>query len=108
VVTSDARGNLATTDTNGLVAGTSVVQGLQHHVAQSDEGVAMALAMGGSVLPDDKLFALTTNWGTFQGRNAIGIAGMVRLTENSYLNTGVGAGLGLGTVGGRGGVTFTW
>ena len=37
---------------------------------QAFEGTAIAIAMGGSALPSDKKFAISTNWGTFRGQNA--------------------------------------
>lgn len=68
----------------------------------------MAIAMGGaSILPCDKSVAVSTNWGTFSGQNAVAVHGVARLTRNPYFNGGVGVGTNHGTVGGRAGVTFT-
>jgi hypothetical protein len=117
VVTSDTGGNLATTDANSLVTSSSAFQGLQrdvrdlrHDVRDTAEGVAMALAMGGGgmTLPDDKWYAVSTNWGNFGGQNAIAISGVARMTQNTFFNGGVGVGAGQGTVGGRAGVTVVW
>ena len=48
------------------------------------------------------------NWGTFNGQNALGFSGVGRVTENIFLNTGIGTGMSRGTVGGRAGVTVAW
>ncbi len=110
VVTSDAGGNLATVDPNAIVTNSSAFQGLQSDVQDATEGVAMAIALGGSgaILPDDKDFAASLNYGTFDGQNAMSFSGVGRLSENIFLNAGVGTGLNQGTVGGRAGVTFAW
>ena len=106
LVTSDSGGNLATVD----LANTPAFQSLQSDVRQNTEGVAMAIALGGSgsILPDNMNFAVSTNFGTFQGQNAVGFSGVARLTDHTFLNGGVGTGLNQGTYGGRAGVTFAW
>ena len=103
-VTADANGNLATVNL------APAFQQLQSDLRNNTEGVAMAIALGGSgsILPEDKNFAVSTNWGTFQGQNALGFSGVGRLNDNWFLNGGVGAGMNQGTVGGRAGVTFAW
>ena len=75
---------------------------------QAFEGTAVAIAMGGSVLPSDKKYAISANWGTFRGENAIGLAGQMRLNQYVVLNGGVGAGFAQGGVGGRAGLTVAW
>ena len=109
-VTSDAAGNLATSDLNSAVANSAAFQNLRSDIRNNTEGVAMAIALGGSgsILPENKSFAVSTNFGTFQGQNAMGFSGVGRLNDNVFLNGGVGAGLGQGTVGGRAGITFAW
>jgi hypothetical protein len=109
LVTSDANGNLATMNPNALVANSPAFQSLQQDVQQNSEGVAIALALGGTgILPDNKDVAATVNWGNFQGQNAMGFSGIGRLSDNWFLNGGVGVGTNQGTVGGRAGVTFAW
>jgi hypothetical protein len=110
IVTSDAGGNLATASANSIVAGTPAFQGLQTQVNKVSEGVAMAMAMGGggAVLPDDKNHAVSMNWANFEGSNAIAVSGVQRLGESTFLNAGVGAGTGYGTVGGHAGVMYAW
>jgi len=61
-VTTDANGNLAATSfspqsINQLSANVSALQqNLQHGLNQAFEGTAIAIAMGGSALPDNKRF----------------------------------------------------
>ena len=109
-VTSDAAGNLATSDLSSAVANSAAFQNLQSDIRNNTEGVAMAIALGGSgsILPENKSFAVSTNFGTFQGQNAMGFSGVGRLSDNVFLNGGLGAGLSQGTVGGRAGITFAW
>jgi hypothetical protein len=75
---------------------------------QAFEGTAMAIALGGSVLPSDKKFAISTNWGTFRGQNALGLAAQLRVSQNVVLNGGIAAGFAQGGVGGRAGLTVAW
>ena len=116
VVTADANGNLATAsfspqDISGLQTNVSVLQGdvatLQTQMKQAFEGTAMAIAMGGGFLPNDKKFAISTNWGTFRGENAASAGRAFRASPTtSSLNGGVAIGFAQGGVGGRAGVTF--
>ncbi|QHO79220.1 hypothetical protein ACH79_31970 [Bradyrhizobium sp. CCBAU 051011] len=117
IVTTDANGNLAAApfsaqDISGLQTNVSVLQGnvatLQTQMRQAFEGTAIAIAMGGSALPSDKKFAISTNWGTFRGQNAMSLGAQMRLNEYVVLNGGVAAGFAQGGVGGRAGVTVAW
>jgi hypothetical protein len=123
-VTSDASGNLATSSFNagavttlqGNVAtlqnNVAILQGnvgvLQQQMRQSFEGTAMAIAMGGSALPGDKRFAISTNLGTFRGESAFGLLAQARVSDHVVLNGGVSTGFAQGGVGGRVGATFAW
>ncbi|MVT53801.1 hypothetical protein GPL17_25340 [Bradyrhizobium yuanmingense] len=117
IVTTDANGNLAaapfsTQDISSLQTNVSVLQGnvatLQTQMRQAFEGTAIAIAMGGSALPSDKKFAISTNWGTFRGQNAMSLGAQMRLNDYVVLNGGVAAGFAQGGVGGRAGVTVAW
>ncbi len=117
VVTTDANGNLGTAnfnpqDVTGLQTNVAVLQGnvaaLQSQMRQAFEGTAMAIAMGGSALPGDKKFAISTNWGTFRGENAAAVLAQARVTDNIVLNAGVAMGFAHSGIGGRAGVTFAW
>ena len=78
-------------------------QGLQDDVRDNGEGVAMALAMAGtvSVLPDNKAMAISANWGAFEGENAGAFSGVARVQGDVFLNAGVG--FSTHTTGGRAG-----
>jgi hypothetical protein len=64
--------------------------------------------MGGTALPADKRFAISTNWGNFRGQNAASVVAQMRLTDYAVVNVGVGAGFQQGGIGSRAGVTFAW
>jgi trimeric autotransporter adhesin len=110
VVTTDANGNLATASFNpqDISVLQSNVATLQTQMKQAFEGTAIAIAMGGSALPSDKKFAITTNWGTFRGENAGSVVAQMRVSDHVVLNGAVGAGFAQGGVGGRAGVTLAW
>lgn len=72
------------------------------------EGTAMALAMVGGGLPSDKDFAMSLNWGTFEGENAFAGTAQARISENFLIHGGLGIGANQGTVGGRAGLTYAW
>jgi YadA-like membrane anchor domain len=116
-VTSDAAGNLATANfglqdiavLNANVAGLqqSVVV-LQQGVQQAFEGTAIAIALGGSALPSDKRFAITSNWGNFRGQNALSLIAQARVNDFLVLNAGFAGGLQQQGIGSRVGATFAW
>ena len=108
--TTDVDGHLATSNygPQDIASLYNSVSTLRSDVIRGYEGSAIALAVGGGVLPDNKKFAISTNWGGYHGTNALGASAYVRLNENFVFNGGVGLGLTKGDVGGRAGVTFTW
>jgi hypothetical protein len=124
LVTTDALGNLATSSINPgsismLQGNVTTLQGnvavlqsnvavLQTQIKQAFEGTAIAIAMGGSALPDNKRFAISANYGNFRGQNAASIGGQLRLSENLVANVAFASGLQLGGVGSRAGLTFAW
>jgi hypothetical protein len=83
-------------------------QNLQRGLNQSYEGSAIAISMGASALPDNKKFAVTTNWGNFRGTNAMSLVGQVRITDNLVANAGFAAGFQYGGYGTRAGMTLAW
>ena len=120
-VTSDAGGNLATLSSGSIASVASVaaldgrvtnlennVKTLNYDVRKAFEGAAVAIAMGGSALPDNKKFAISANWGNFSGENAFGGVAQVRISNNFVANAAIGAGFARGGVGGRVGGTFAW
>ena len=110
MVTTDAAGHLAAATFTGQDISTlqSNVTTLQTQMRQAFEGTAIAIAMGGSALPSDKRFAISANWGTFRGENAMGLSAQMRLSQYVVLNGGFGAGFAEGGVGGRAGLTVAW
>jgi hypothetical protein len=110
VVTTDAAGHLAAAGFTGQDISTlqSNVGTLQTQMRQAFEGTAMAIALGGSALPADKKFAISTNWGTFRGENAMGLSAQMRLNDYVVMNGGVAAGFAERGVGGRAGLTVAW
>jgi autotransporter adhesin len=103
---------------NGLTAGMqsqigglqTQVNGLQSQVTRANSGVAMAMAMGGGFLPDNKRFAVATSYGTFSGQNAVALTGLARLSENIVLSGSAGYGMGADAerFGGRVGMQVAW
>jgi hypothetical protein len=120
-VTTDVNGNLAATNFGpqniaglsasvaGLQQGFNVLQeGLQHGLNQAYEGTAVAIALSGSALPDNKRFAITTNWGNFRGTNAMSFIAQARVSDNIVANAAFAGGFQYGGIGTRGGLTFAW
>lgn len=119
MVTTDSAGNLGTaaiptTSGGGGISAaqaaamrgdidkhTSQIAGLQQDVNrafkqidQTAQGVAIAVAMSGAptLLPTEQ-FAITGNWGQFDGRHAVGFNAAMRLNGNVSFNAGLGTGL---------------
>src|SRR5262249_14061272 len=102
-VTSDASGNLATSN-----FGPQDIAVLKQDMVKAFEGTAVAIALGGTALPSDKRFAISTNWGNFRGQNAMSFAGQMRLNEAIVVNAGIAAGLQHSGIGSRVGATLAW
>src|SRR6266550_1714324 len=64
--------------------------------------------MGGSALPDNKRFAITTNWGNYRGTNAMSLIAQARISDNVAANAGFASGFQYGGFGARAGVTLAW
>lgn len=75
---------------------------------QAFEGTAIAIAMGGTSLPSDKRFAVSTNYGNFRGQNALSLGAQMRLSDYAVANVAVAGGFQQGGIGSRVGVTFAW
>ena len=96
---------------NSVASGmSSQVAGLQTQINQANAGVAMAMAMGGGFLPDNKSFAVAANYGTFSGQNAMGLTGLLRASNNIVLSGSLGFTPVNSTneFGGRVGVQYSW
>jgi hypothetical protein len=78
-------------------------------IDQNTQGIAVAIAMGGLVLPDAKNFAVAANVGFYDDKQAFAAQAAVRLDRTFTLNGGVGIGMNdSSSVGGRAGVMAAW
>jgi hypothetical protein len=68
----------------------------------------MAFALDVPQLQPDEKFAISGNWGTFEGENGLAAGFAARINENIEFNGGVAAGTNEGTVGGRAGFRVGW
>jgi len=103
---------------NAVVAGMNYqpqIDGLQSQINNANQridkvngGVAMAMAMGGGSLPDNKKFALGVNYGTFAGQNAFALSSALRLNANVVASGALGFGVDQNQIGGRAGLQFAW
>ncbi len=84
------------------------VAALRRDSRRNSEGVSIAMAMAGVQLPPSKTYAVSANWGTFEGENGFAATGAARVSDSAVVHAGVGVGTARGTVGGRAGITFGW
>lgn len=86
------------------------INGLQTQITHANSGIAMAMAMGGGFLPDNKRFALATNYGTFAGQSAVAMTAFARLSDNVVLSGSASYGLrsDVSQFGGRVGMQVAW
>jgi hypothetical protein len=70
----------------------------------------MAMAMGGGFLPDNKKFAVATNYGTFAGQSALALTGLMRISNNFVVSRSASYGVGdqANQFGGRVGMQVAW
>ncbi|MBZ9852029.1 YadA-like family protein [Mesorhizobium sp. CA14] len=78
---------------------------LDGRIDQAFEGAAMAMAA--PAMPLDKNYAVSINWGGFEGKNAFAGTAQARISESFMVHGGIGVGSS-GTVGGRAGLTYAW
>jgi hypothetical protein len=97
-------------DVSAMAARRSAGGGLQSQINRTNSGVAMAMAMGGGFLQDNKKFAVAANYGTFGGESGLALTGLYRLTNSVVVSGSAGTGMGpdAGQFGGRAGVQFAW
>jgi autotransporter adhesin len=86
----------------------SSVASLSSGITRAYEGSAIAMALGGGFIPDNKRYAITANWGGYHGTSAFGVIGLFRVSDNLIVDGGVGVGVSRGDVGGRVGLTYAW
>jgi len=117
IVTSDASGNLATGSAASLGFATSAdianingqLADLNNRTNKANAGVAMAFAFAGvpTLLPTER-FAISGNWGIFEGQNGLAFNAAMRISNNVQLNGGVAYGTSQSIAGGRVGVRVGW
>lgn len=71
-------------------------------VTLASTGTAMAGALVNPFLPDHTNYAISAHWAVFNGENAVGLTGMMRLWGNLVFTTGLALGLDRGSL-----TTFT-
>ncbi len=114
LVTSNAAGDLAAYTPSELgLATTGDLNAINTRISRTSDraftGVAMAFAMAGSpTLLDGEKFAMTGNWGTFEGQNGLAMNAALKLASHVQLNGGVAYGLNEDIAGGRVGVRVGW
>jgi hypothetical protein len=77
-------------------------------IDKTTEGVAVAIALGGLVLPQGKDFAISANFGFFDSKQAFAAQSAMRLNDILILNGGLGLGMQSSQLGGRVGVMAAW
>lgn len=112
VVTTDAGGNLGSVPLSSFFSGVSDLEGrvnrIDRKLDRQSDGIAIAMALGGVNLPAGSRFAMTGNVGFFGDTAAFGVGAIGQVSDNVYLNGGVGVGSSQGTVAGRVGLTYAW
>ena len=79
---------------------------LEQGLKRTKGGVAMAMAMAGSNLPDNKRFGLGMNVGTYAGQYAMSVSSHLRLNNTFVVSSSVA--YQDGQVGGRAGLMAAW
>lgn len=87
----------------------SRLDGLDEKSDKALQGVAMAFALAGSPsLAEHETFAISGNWGGYQGASGVAFGAALKLDRHIQLNGGMAYGMNEGTVGGRAGVRLGW
>jgi hypothetical protein len=87
---------------------TTQLREFEQDIEESKEGTALAIALENPFLPDGKNFAVTTNYGTFDGEHSLGMAGVAQIDDTFGVSGGLGVGLLQGGVAGRVGFQASW
>jgi hypothetical protein len=66
---------------------------IDRQYSRAATGIAMTTSLVTPFLPNGTNYAISGNWGGFDGKNAIGVAGMIRLRGNLVFSVGFAAGL---------------
>ena len=67
-------------------------------ITLASTGTAMAAALVRPYLPDHTNFAISGHWAAFNGQNALGFSGLMRLSGNFVFSAGVAFGLDRGNL----------
>ena len=94
---------------DGVAVGlkTSINQAFKE-IDKTNGGVAIAMAMGGLTMPDNKNFAVNASFGFFQEQTAFAVQTAVRVDPNWVVNGALGFATEGGQIGGRLGLTAAW
>lgn len=85
------------------------VANVERQARINTQGVAVAIALGGISLPSGKDGAIGANLGFFQDAQAFAAAGVFRVQDGLYFNSGVGMAIGdASATGGRVGLMAAW
>ena len=71
-------------------------------------GTAVAIALGGTMMPPDMKVAVSFNLATFRGEKAFAASVVARVSPRIWFNAGAAGSSQRGSTGGRAGVTFGW
>jgi hypothetical protein len=77
-------------------------------IDENSEGIAVAIALGGIMVPEGKTLAIAGNVGFYDDEQAAAAQAALRLNEVLSLNAGIGVGFDSGQVGGRVGFIAAW
>jgi hypothetical protein len=77
-------------------------------IEENEQGIAIAIALGGLTVPAGKDFAVGANVGFYGGKEAMAAQTAIKLTDGLVLNGGIGVGLEEAKVGGRVGLMAAW
>jgi hypothetical protein len=101
------------------IPGTSVCQDANQILANQNalssfsatayQGVAISTAIVAPFMPSNANYAVSVHWGGFEGSNAFGLGGLMRVgNSNFFLSGGLGTGFEGGPAAERAGFMFAW
>jgi autotransporter adhesin len=107
LVTADANGNIAARPLS--LVGFVTFPDLEKVQSEAFDGIATAFAMAGTPwLSGDEKFAVSVNWGYFQGHNGFAASGAVKIAKHVQFNGAFGIANHEGIPGGRVGLRLGW
>ena len=85
------------------------LQNTNKQVTENMAGIAIANALSGSTwLQSNEDYAVSANWGYFDGTSALALSAAARVDHNWSANWAIGISPQEGEVGARGGIRFGW